>query len=238
ILMMNPLPSIAQVFSILIQEEKQREVKPQNQQLVIESTSLNVNGPGNNTFRTNYNQQTNANGNNNYGRGYMANRPRPFCDFCKRPGHTKEKCYKLHGYPQNLKYNNGNMGRKLAANVFETTSDGTNMLDEGGNLQEQGRTMQQLSKEQYGQLRSILETFKNRNNGDNSGNINMTGGAVNFAGMTTFHSSIESSKQSYESSKENVDSWILDSGATNHMTYNKASLSNIKTLVYPFLVSF
>ncbi|XP_019260529.1 PREDICTED: uncharacterized protein LOC109238509 [Nicotiana attenuata] len=90
ILMMDPLPSIAQTFFILIQEEKQREVKPQNQQLVIESTSLNVNGPGRNTFRTNYNQHT---GNNSYGRGYMGNRPRSFCDFCKRPGHTKEKCY-------------------------------------------------------------------------------------------------------------------------------------------------
>ncbi|XP_019260034.1 PREDICTED: uncharacterized protein LOC109238064 [Nicotiana attenuata] len=96
--------------------------------------------------------------------------------------------------------------------------------------------MQQLSKEQYGQLLSILETFKNGNNGDNSGNISMTGGAVNFAGMTACHSSIESSKQSYESFKENADSWILDSGATNHMTYNKASLSNVKTLTYPFLV--
>ncbi|XP_019261526.1 PREDICTED: uncharacterized protein LOC109239412 [Nicotiana attenuata] len=120
------------------------------------------------------------------------------------------------------------------------------MLDEGGNLQEQGRTMQQLSKEkygqllskeQYGQLLSILETFKNGNNGYNAGNINMTGGAVNFAGMTACHSSVESSKQSYESFKENADSWILESGATNHMAYNKASLSNIKTLVYPFLVS-
>ncbi|XP_075096445.1 uncharacterized protein LOC142174533 [Nicotiana tabacum] len=42
ILMMNPLPSIAQAFSFLIQEEKQREVKPHSQQLMIESTSLNV----------------------------------------------------------------------------------------------------------------------------------------------------------------------------------------------------
>ncbi|XP_075077335.1 uncharacterized protein LOC107827678 [Nicotiana tabacum] len=125
ILMMNPLPSIAQVFSILIQEEKQREVKPNNQQLVIESTSLNANGPENNNFRTNYNQHMNPSGNNSYGRGYMGNRPRPFCN-------------------------------------------GTNMTDEGGNLQEQGRTMQQLSKEQYGQLLSILESFNNGNNRDSS----------------------------------------------------------------------
>ncbi|XP_070037081.1 uncharacterized protein [Nicotiana tomentosiformis] len=43
ILMMNPLPSIAQAFSILIQEEKQREVRPSNQ-LAMESASLNANG--------------------------------------------------------------------------------------------------------------------------------------------------------------------------------------------------
>ncbi|OIT07736.1 hypothetical protein A4A49_62856, partial [Nicotiana attenuata] len=160
-----------------------------------------------------------------------------FCDFCKRPKHTKDKCYKIHGYPQNMKYNNGNRGRKMAANVFDTTDNGATLTDEGGNSQEQGRTMQQLTKEQYGQLLSILESFKSGNNGDNSGNINMTGGAVNFAGMTACNTSVDPSAQSYESFKENADSWILDSGATNHMTYNKASLSNIKTLVYPFLVS-
>ncbi|XP_019251133.1 PREDICTED: uncharacterized protein LOC109230056 [Nicotiana attenuata] len=53
ILMMNPLPGIAQAFSILIQEEKQREVKPNNH-LMIESASMNVNGPVNPGFRTNY----------------------------------------------------------------------------------------------------------------------------------------------------------------------------------------
>ncbi|XP_070004227.1 uncharacterized protein [Nicotiana sylvestris] len=119
-LMMNPLPSIAQAFSILIQEEKQRKVKPHNQQLMIESTSLNVNGLGNNNFRTNYNQHMNTSGNNSYGRGYIGNKPKPFYDFCKRLGHTKDKCYKLHIYPQNLKYNNGNKGKKITVNVFDT----------------------------------------------------------------------------------------------------------------------
>ncbi|XP_075091815.1 uncharacterized protein LOC142171976 [Nicotiana tabacum] len=43
ILMMNPLPMIAQAFSILIQEEEQREVRPHSQ-LSLESASLNVHG--------------------------------------------------------------------------------------------------------------------------------------------------------------------------------------------------
>ncbi|XP_019253971.1 PREDICTED: uncharacterized protein LOC109232671 [Nicotiana attenuata] len=103
ILMMNPLPSLAQTFLILIQEEKQREVKPNNQ-LMIESTALSVNRSRGNSFRTNFGQQTNTTdtsytnfnqqgnktGNNNYKGGYPGSRPRPFCDYCKKPGHIKE----------------------------------------------------------------------------------------------------------------------------------------------------
>ncbi|XP_016458497.1 uncharacterized protein LOC107782168 [Nicotiana tabacum] len=132
ILMMNPLPSIAQAFSTLIQEEKQSEVRPHNQQLVIESTSLNANGPGNNSFKTNFNQHksNSSGGNNSYGRGYMGNRPRPFHDFCKRPGHTKDKRYRIYAYPQNMKYNNGNRGRKVVANIFDTTDNGAALTGE------------------------------------------------------------------------------------------------------------
>ncbi|KAH0653499.1 hypothetical protein KY289_031177 [Solanum tuberosum] len=30
---------------------------------------------------------------------------RPMCEYCKRQGHTKDKCYKLHGYPTGPQYN-------------------------------------------------------------------------------------------------------------------------------------
>ncbi|XP_015078809.1 uncharacterized protein LOC107022728 [Solanum pennellii] len=56
ILMMKPLPSMGQAFALLIQEEKQREFKP-NSQLFADSPSM-------------------------------------------RLGHIKDKCYKLHGYPE------------------------------------------------------------------------------------------------------------------------------------------
>ncbi|XP_019259440.1 PREDICTED: uncharacterized protein LOC109237572 [Nicotiana attenuata] len=107
ILMMKPLPSMAQAFSLLVQEEKQREFKPNNH-LNLNSTSLHVNANpqhqgsfGTRSFRTNY---TVNNG----------NKGRPFCDYCKKPGHTKEKCYKLHGYPQGNCYNNQNFNRGSA----------------------------------------------------------------------------------------------------------------------------
>ncbi|XP_019255103.1 PREDICTED: uncharacterized protein LOC109233688 [Nicotiana attenuata] len=110
ILMMNPLPSLAQAFAILIQEEKQREMNPNNH-LMIDSSALSVNRAASNNFRTTYGQQGNGSGGSSYsnynqssgtgGNGfrgnYPTNRPRPACDYCKKPGHTKDRCYKLHG---------------------------------------------------------------------------------------------------------------------------------------------
>lgn len=49
--MMTPLPSMAQAFSILIQEEKHREFKPSNV-LNMEFTSLNASSSGTRNFRT------------------------------------------------------------------------------------------------------------------------------------------------------------------------------------------
>uniref|UniRef100_M1AGH8 Retrotransposon Copia-like N-terminal domain-containing protein n=1 Tax=Solanum tuberosum TaxID=4113 RepID=M1AGH8_SOLTU len=54
ILMMNTLPSMAQAFAILSQEEKQREVKPYNH-TALDSTSLNAYGQNpSRGFKTNY----------------------------------------------------------------------------------------------------------------------------------------------------------------------------------------
>ncbi|XP_019237465.1 PREDICTED: uncharacterized protein LOC109217656 [Nicotiana attenuata] len=89
ILMMNLLPNIAQALSLLIQDEKQRKIRPNNQML-FESASLSVNTSKHGSYRTNYDANNSSTG---------GNRPRPFCDYCKKLGRTKDKCYKLHGYP-------------------------------------------------------------------------------------------------------------------------------------------
>ncbi|KAH0747741.1 hypothetical protein KY290_008209 [Solanum tuberosum] len=117
---------MAHAFSLLIQEEKQREFKPTGR-MSMDATSLNV-GAFNNkvqagrTFRTNYQNNNYAGGSynsggnshhgNNSGAGgnYNSGGTNPhhssnsgnndmFCDFCKRTGHIKDKCYRLHGYP-------------------------------------------------------------------------------------------------------------------------------------------
>ena len=68
ILMMSPLPSTAQAFSLLIQEEKQREYRPTSR-TPMESISLNANaGRGSQCgrgYRTNFSSSSELNNNGN-----------------------------------------------------------------------------------------------------------------------------------------------------------------------------
>ncbi|XP_049403669.1 uncharacterized protein LOC125867276, partial [Solanum stenotomum] len=95
---------------------------------------------------------------------------------CKRTGHTKDRCYKLHGYPANTRNPRGR-GSGSAANVH-TSEDDKSQCEE---TPEQGRQMPlNLSKSQYEQLLNLLGTLQVGNGTDCSGN--MSSGAANLAG--------------------------------------------------------
>ncbi|XP_070014754.1 uncharacterized protein [Nicotiana sylvestris] len=223
ILMMNPLPIIAHAFSLLIQEEIQREIKPHNH-LALESSALNVSTNRIASFQTNYS----TNNSQSY-------RNRPFCDYYKRPGHTREKCYTLHGYPQgsnqnqnpNLSHNQAssfnqnprqnynygdnsgvnqsigfNMGNRGMANAYVAATDTQHTSDENCSAQNVN-----LTKEEYSQLVNLLQQFQSGGGRDSLDNVNTS--SANFA----------------------------DSGASNNMTFNRSLLTNIVTLPYPLLVT-
>ena len=87
ILLLDPIPSVEKVFSLLIQDEKQRSVgQGSDNGPFVESTALAVKG-------------TSIGSKNNKGKG----KERPICSHCGLQGHTVEKCYKLHGYPPGYK---------------------------------------------------------------------------------------------------------------------------------------
>lgn len=97
ILMMNLLPSMAHTFALLVQEGKQREFKPSNSMFIKRSSVIasssgsgSSHSLGGRNFRINY-SPSNTN--------LTTPRGRSFCDYCRRPCHIKDKCYKLHGYP-------------------------------------------------------------------------------------------------------------------------------------------
>lgn len=90
ILLMKPMPDITEVFSLLIQEERQRLAGKNLQTIDPIALMANVSrrpstGPSNqNHFRRKESQ-------------------RPICSHCKIKGHVVDRCYKLHGYPPGYK---------------------------------------------------------------------------------------------------------------------------------------
>ncbi|KAJ1385589.1 Gag-polypeptide of LTR copia-type [Sesbania bispinosa] len=86
ILLYDPLPSIGNVFSLVLQEEAQREI------VVIPSPTTANSNPL--AFVVNSSQSSTT-------RSKFSKKERPRCAHCDMLGHTKDKCYKLVGYPPN-----------------------------------------------------------------------------------------------------------------------------------------
>nr|XP_019068965.1 uncharacterized protein LOC109120058 [Solanum lycopersicum] len=275
ILMMNPLPTMSQTFSILVQEEKQREIKPHSR-VHLDSTSLSAStdissgfrqsnaGNNTNTFRTSfvpsrrggkgvYKQNNLANNSSsdyytgsssNSGNSFRTypsnyNNSNLFCDYCKKSGHIEEKCYRLHGFPPDFKFTKGR-NSVSAANVHSNSGSTASEKYEG-----QGNNLtHSFTYDQYNQLLSLLGNIHVHGEATSDGHKNSADGftheqgVVNLAGILACHSSItDFGKMSCKCVVSPAASWIIDSGATNHMTYNKALLTKIRPLAYPFLVT-
>jgi len=109
VLLMDPMPPINRVFSMVMQHERKLQYGVINtQNTPLEDTTSLVNavngqkqfgrGRGNNGFQ--------GRGNNGFqGRGRGNGR---YCTFCERINHTVETCYKKHGYPPNWGRGGGN----------------------------------------------------------------------------------------------------------------------------------
>ena len=86
VLAIKPLPSIREVFSKVRKEELRKRV------MLGDVPSLN--SPENSSALA-------AKG--NQGNGSKMKKGRPWCEHCRRPGHTRETCWKIHGKPHDWK---------------------------------------------------------------------------------------------------------------------------------------
>jgi len=84
ILLVDPLPPINKVFSLVIQEERQRELCASSS-FVHDTAALLT--------------KTDHSPSNSYPKQSQFCKPRPLCSHCGLLGHTIEKCCKLHGHP-------------------------------------------------------------------------------------------------------------------------------------------
>lgn len=134
---------------------------------------------------------------------------------------------KNHNYNTNQNFRL-NKGSKKVANAHVATTE-TQLADSDGPATHYNNQNVSLTKE-YGQLVSHLQYFQSRGGRSSA---NFTSGAVNFAGIVACTSFIDFCKLSCECFKNKVNSWIIDSRASNHMTFSKSLLTSITTL--PFI---
>ncbi|XP_075658822.1 uncharacterized protein LOC142628657 [Castanea sativa] len=108
ILLMEPVPPLSKVFSLLskvfsllLQDEKQRKMGARKRVLVDTSATLAALGSKSGNTK-NFTKPKSG---------------RPQCTHCGAMGHVVDKCYKLHGYPPRYKFKNKG-GQPLANNVI------------------------------------------------------------------------------------------------------------------------
>ncbi|XP_019238625.1 PREDICTED: uncharacterized protein LOC109218705 [Nicotiana attenuata] len=245
LLMMQPPPSLDCAYNILLNDEKQRQVQSISQ-FNPDSMSFNVNTnnkPGF-TFRVNQAAVPNSPPLRQYTQrvNFDQTKASLFCRYCKKSGHLIDKCYKLHGYPQSPKFNKGKKAAAHATIGSQLNSSEEHTSDLVGNLTEshqsapnvdgQGSVIPGLSRQQY-QLITLLQQTQLGDSNAQAPNLMCS---ANFAGTILTESPVSDSKLCMLT-KINSITWIIDSGASDHITSNKSLLFNITPLAIPYLVT-
>ncbi|KAH0682832.1 hypothetical protein KY290_021419 [Solanum tuberosum] len=128
------------------------------------------------------------------------------CAYCKKAGHSIDKCYRIHGFPPDFKFTKQRKFQTLANNAYHVVEE----VDQGGNGFSNVKT---LTRENMGELLQLLQQFKLGQQSDNNAEATTSANCAD------------------------INSWILDSGASEHMTLNKHLLSNFKSLGNPIMVT-
>lgn len=224
LLMMNPLPSLGQTYSLLIQEEKQRQVKNVSHFQSDSACSFNVG-----TQRSNFQRRPE-------GRRIS----QLFCDHCKRQGHTIDKCYKLHGYPN--KQPPKPKGGRFASNVWadgEIQAEASKPAASIGscNSSVQSIALPGLDSDQSKQLLQFLANL-HASKQSHQESFSQGVSATHMAGISLTSLQYVASADSVCCTC-NLDGtiWVIDSGASDHMVCDYSLLHNIRSLKVPVLIT-
>ncbi|XP_025983417.1 uncharacterized protein LOC114385294 [Glycine soja] len=137
------------------------------------------------------------------GKGYNT---RKTCTYCEKLGHTIDVCYKKHGYPPGFKFNNG---KTIANNVVAVEEKAT----DDQILPQESQELVRFSPEQYKALLALIQ----QPSAENSASIKPQVASISSCSNNDATGIILSCE------KANSTSWILDSGATDHVS---SSLTN------------
>ncbi|KAH0722970.1 hypothetical protein KY289_006014 [Solanum tuberosum] len=181
ILMISPLPTIGNAYALLMLEEKQREMQitpkysGESSSFIAakylgESSSSIATGQNGGSQRT-YSSDPKGQRFSTENKKYELT-----CRYCKKPGHTIDKCFKIHGFPSNFKF--------TKQRSFPNSVQGNTVLSNeghGGQFMYNGDSSEKskpLTKEQLDQVILMLHQIKLDDQGTNS----LVSGSNNCAG--------------------------------------------------------
>nr|XP_004245314.1 uncharacterized protein LOC101251909 [Solanum lycopersicum] len=245
VLMQIPVPSVNQAYAMIVSVESQRIHGAGNTfasaEAVSETTFMSNRMPPSSSQSVHggyYNNNTTSSGNgrgisnfqnNGYrnkgygdGRtGYSAGKTQLYCEFCHYKGHTKETCYKLHGYPKKKggvsSYANNAASASNESGMIDSTSSSNARINESSNDTSLGQGVSMFTQEQYYEILQMLRKGKSKEV-DTMANV-ATAGVSGTSGKITALMS--------DMSQIN---WIIDTGASNHMVHNFGLMSQSANL--------
>ena len=183
ILMSHPIPQIGQALSVVLQEERQRELQTSSSILGDSSAFLSQHRTNNFPPQKQHTQQLTST---------LSSRRTPlFCNYCRRNGHTIDRCFKLQRQKGNAPIDRGRRVVATAQHEVPPVAD-----------QEQSTPF--LIPDQYDKLLAILSKHDLETSPSTSGDS--TGAAMLASKVSCFSASNPDLK------------WIVDNGATDHIT--------------------
>ncbi|XP_074293776.1 uncharacterized protein LOC141620932 [Silene latifolia] len=156
-------------------------------------------------------------------------RPKMTCTYCNRDGHTVTRCYQLHGFPGQRNNRGFAGGQKYAANVEGDTP----LEEEDHSDDEEIQVNPAMMKAIFKQLVKAVKS------GDvpefhAKGSQSQSSHSVNFAGISLATTVVNAI---VENETADCYSWIFDSGASDHMTYDQNLFQSIRSLVNPIKIT-
>ena len=207
VLLMDPIPTIPKIFSYMAQQERQLGNNPLSSFNLEPKEVSSINAvkivcefcgcTGHNESIC-YKKHALPPNHDGKGRGYST---RKTCIYCGKLGHTIDVCYKKHGYPPGFKFNNG---KAIANNIVAAEGKAT----DDQILSQESQEPVRFSSEQYKALLALIQQPSAEKSASIKPQVASISSCTNNdpAGIVL----------SYE--KANSTSWILDSGATDHVS--------------------
>ncbi|XP_019462962.1 PREDICTED: uncharacterized protein LOC109361889 [Lupinus angustifolius] len=222
IMLLDPLPPINKVFSTLIQQERQMLLEDPSFSASISSTNYETRQRGRGRIiRGGNNNRYSAPGRfNSSGRG----RGQKTCTFCQKIGHTADSCYKKHGFPPGYQNNSSSVNNYIGQGDDDHSHNEEGLVE---SVPKEAKSEGDLvfTPAQHHALKSPIQQSISQNT-HNANQITSIPGSVHMH-QEHNNSGNPSILLTHESRST---SWILDSGATDHICHSLFAYQNYKRI--------